>query len=134
MGLHDEAKLDRKFMELAKLMNIYLNHFPKHEKYGLALEIRRTAYAMYGYLVEAQKRYHKKTALTNLDIAHEQVRMLWRLAFELGYLGFKDGRRDERQEETAQHRYLAMSRLVDEMGRMIGGWIAATRLVQEAAS
>lgn len=44
MGLHDEAKLDRKFMELAKLMNIYLNHFPKHEKYGLALEIRRTAY------------------------------------------------------------------------------------------
>lgn len=30
MGLHDEAKLDRKFMELAKLMNIYLNHFPKH--------------------------------------------------------------------------------------------------------
>ena len=59
MGLHDEAKLDRKFMELAKLMNIYLNHFPKHEKYGLALEIRRTAYAMYGYIVEAQKRYHK---------------------------------------------------------------------------
>ena len=53
-----------------------------------------TAYGMYGYLVEAQKRYHKKTALTNLDIAHEQVRMLWRLAFELGYLGFKDGRRD----------------------------------------
>ena len=43
MGLHDEAKLDRKFTEFAKLMNIYLNHFPKHEKYGLALEIRRAA-------------------------------------------------------------------------------------------
>jgi hypothetical protein len=35
MGLHDEAKLDRKFLEFAKLMNVYLNHFPKHEKYGL---------------------------------------------------------------------------------------------------
>lgn len=23
-------------MEFAKLMNIYLNHFPKHEKYALA--------------------------------------------------------------------------------------------------
>lgn len=36
MGLHDEAKLDRKFTEFAKQMNLYLNHFPKHEKYGLA--------------------------------------------------------------------------------------------------
>lgn len=53
MGLHDEAKLDKKFMELAKLMNIHLNHFPKHEKYGLALEIRRAAYEVYGFIVEA---------------------------------------------------------------------------------
>ena len=53
MGLHDEAKLDQKFMEFAKLMTIYLNHFPKHEKYGLALEIRRAAYAVYVYIVEA---------------------------------------------------------------------------------
>ena len=35
MGIHNEAQLDRKFLELAKLMNIYLNHFPSHEKYGL---------------------------------------------------------------------------------------------------
>lgn len=26
MGLHDEAKLDRKFTEFAKQMNLYLNH------------------------------------------------------------------------------------------------------------
>ena len=67
MGIHNEAQLDRKFLELAKLMNIYLNHFPSHEKYGLALTIRQKAYEMYGYMVEAQKRYHKKTALTNLS-------------------------------------------------------------------
>jgi len=85
MGLHDEAKLDRKFAEMAKLMNIYLNHFPKHEKYGLALEIRRSAYSVYGFIVEAQKRYQKKTSLTNLDIEHERLRMFVRLAHELGY-------------------------------------------------
>lgn len=44
MGLHDEAKLDQKFMAFAKLMNIHLNHFPKHEKYGLALDIRKFFY------------------------------------------------------------------------------------------
>lgn len=127
MGLHDEAKLDRKFMELAKLMTIYLNHFPKHEKYGLALEIRRAAYAVYGLIVEAQKRYHKKTALSSLDVEHEKLRMLIRLAHALGYFSFKDNTRKERADETAEHRFLALSKLVDELGRMIGGWIAADR-------
>jgi len=40
-------------------MNIYLNHFPAHEKYGLALEIRKAAYDVYGMIVECQKRYYK---------------------------------------------------------------------------
>jgi hypothetical protein len=132
MGLHDEAKLDHKFMEFAKLMNIYLNHFPKHEKYGLALEIRRAAYEMYGFIVEAQKRYHKKTALTNLDVRHEQLRMLVRLSYTLGYFEFKDGQRAEKSPtEMGEHRYLALSRLVDELGRMFGGWIAADRLLEK---
>jgi four helix bundle protein len=127
MGLHDEAKLDQKFMEFAKLMTIYLNHFPKHEKYGLALEIRRTAYAVYGLIVEAQKRYHKKTALASLDVEHEKLRMFVRLAHTLGYFEFKDDRRADRPVATGEHRYLALSRLVDELGRMIGGWIVSDR-------
>lgn len=56
MGLHDEARLDAKLLDLIKLMNVYLNHFPKHEKYGLALEIRRAAYDVYGHVVEALRR------------------------------------------------------------------------------
>jgi len=132
MGLHDEAKLDQKFMEFAKLMTIYLNHFPKHEKYGLALEIRRTAYAVYGFIVESQKRYHKKTALSNLDVEHEKLRMFVRLAHALGYFEFKDGKRTEKSPvATGEHRYLALSRLVDELGRMIGGWIVATRQAEQ---
>lgn len=126
MGLHDEAKLDQKFMEFAKLMNVHLNHFPKHEKYGLALEIRRAAYEVYGFIVEAQKRYHKKTALANLDIRHEQLRMLVRLAYTLGYFEFKEGKKaDKSPAALGEHRYLALSRLVDELGRMLGGWIVA---------
>ena len=128
MGLHDEAKLDQKFIGLAKLMNIHLNHFPRHEKYGLALEIRKVAYDVYAIIIECQKRYQKKTSLTNLDIRHEQLRMLVRLAYELGYFGFKDGSKMEKsRQELSEHRYLALSRLIDELGRMIGGWIAADR-------
>lgn len=135
MGLHDEAKLDRKFVEFAKLMNIHLNHFPKHEKYGLALEIRRAAYEVYSFIVEAQKRYHKKTTLTNLDIRHEQLRMLVRLANELGYFEYKDGKRaDKSPVSLGEHRYLALSKLVDELGRMVGGWIVADRQAVREAS
>jgi hypothetical protein len=112
-------------------LNVYLNHFPKHEKYGLALEIRRAAYETYSFIVEAQKRYHKKTALTNLDVRHEQLRMLLRLAHTLGYFEFKDGQRNDRPEATGEHRYLALSRLVDELGRMIGGWIVAERVLDK---
>src|ERR1035437_282083 len=131
LGLHSEAKLDRKFVDFAKLLNLYLNHFPKHEKYGLSLEIRRTAYDVYGLIVECQKRYHKKTTLTALDIRHEQLRMFVRLAHELGYFGFKDGKHDNDGAGRAAHRYLTLSRLVDELGKMIGGWIVADRTKEE---
>lgn len=42
--------------------------------------------------MEGQKRYHKKTSLTQLDIAHEQLRMQLFLAYEMGYFKFTDGR------------------------------------------
>lgn len=126
MALHSEAQLDRRFVEMVRLLNTYLNHFPKHEKYGLALEIRRAAYSLYALIVEAQKRYHKKTTLTNMDIAHEQLRMFVRLANELGYFEFKDGV-SEAGAATAVRRYTALSARIDEIGRMIGGWIQADR-------
>ena len=47
MGFHSEAELDRKFVETAKLMNIYLNHFPKYEKYALCQSIRLAMYTVY---------------------------------------------------------------------------------------
>ena len=124
MGIHSETELNRKFVEFAKLLNLYLNHFPKHEKYALANQIRRTAYGVYDLISEGQKRYIKKTTLTNLDIAHEQLRMQLFLANELGYFGFSDGKTAAKgREDLEGHRYLTISLMVDELGRMIGGWI-----------
>lgn len=128
MGQHSEAELNRKFIETAKLMNIYLNHFPKFEKYALAQQTRQCMYEVYAFIVEAQKRYHKKTTLTNLDIRHEQWRMLVNLAHSLGYFEFKDGKQiDDSPAKLAEHRHMAINRLIDELGRMIGGWIVSER-------
>jgi L-lactate utilization protein LutC len=124
MGTHSEPQLNRKYMEFVKLMNIYLNHFPKHEKYAMANRIRNTAYELYDLITEAQKRYHKKTTLTELDITHEKLRMQFMLANELGYFAFTAGKEvKDLRENKEQHRYLAINSIIDELGRMIGGWI-----------
>jgi len=124
MAVDREAMLVRKFIELAKLLNVYLNHFPRHERYALSNRIRNSAYAVYDLIVECQKRYHKKTSLTQLDIAHEQLRMQLYLAYEMGYFRYRDGRSDDQAAEVMEaRRWQAISKLVDELGRMIGGWI-----------
>ncbi len=124
MGTHSEPRLYRKLVEFLKLLNIYLNHFPKHEKYALANNIRNTAYAVFDLITEGEKRYLKKTTLTNLDIAHEKLRLQIYLAYELGYFQFRNGKQDEQRPFCLESdRYQAISRLNDEIGRMIGGWI-----------
>lgn len=130
MGIHSEAELNCKFCEFAKQMNIYLNHFPKHEKHGLAQYIRQAAYDVYGMIIEGQKRYHKKTTLTQLDVRHEQLRMYVSLAHELGYFCYRDNRLiidSQLPNGLATHRFLVLSRMIDELGRMIGGWLKSER-------
>jgi len=132
MSQHSEAELNQKFLETAKLMNVYLNHFPRFEKFALSQQIRQCMYEVYSLMVEGQKRYHKKTTLSNLDIRHEQWRMLVNLANSLGYFEFKDGKEVEKSAaKMAAHRFLAISRLVDELGRMIGGWIVFERTQEQ---
>lgn len=113
---------------MLKLLNIYLNHFPRHEKFALANKIRNTAYNLYDLITEGQKRYYKKTTLTQMDIMHEQLRMQIRLAHELGYFRFHDGKiQKQLPEEQALHRLMTLQLLIDEIGRMLGGWIVYER-------
>lgn len=123
---HPEASLVLKMIALIKLANINLNHFPKHEKFGLCQSIRNAMYEVYDLIIEGEKRYHKKTTLTNLDIRHEQLRMLVRLAFELDYFKYHNGKA-ERSEKEYTRRYLALNGLIDEVGAMIGGWIKSEK-------
>jgi len=123
MGLHSEASIHKKITDLARQLNLYLNHFPAHEKHALCRQIRESLYGMYGHMIEAQKRFHKKTALSALDIEHEKLRWFCFLAHELGYFEFQNGKKSE----GGQHRFLVLSKMIDELGRMIGGWMLLNR-------
>lgn len=78
MTIHSEAQLSRKLTAFFKLLNIYLNHFPKAERYALAGRIRNTAYEIWDLVTEGR-------------------------------------------------RYTIISEMVDELGRMIGGWIGKVK-------
>jgi len=119
---NSDVKLYRKYLEFIKLLNIYLNHFPKHEKFALVLTIKNHAYQLYNLIIECQKRYHKKTSLTLLDITHEQLRMQLYLAYELGYFKFTNNK-NSNDSKVEEHRWITISNLVNELGKMIGGWI-----------
>lgn len=125
MAVHSEAILNRKYMEMIKLLNIYLNHFPKFEKFALANNIRNTAYDVYDLITECQKRYYKKTSLTELDVTHQKLRMQIHLANELNYFEFKDGKTNI--NINAARRFLSISLLIDEIGKLIGAWINKLR-------
>ncbi len=108
-------------MEMMKLLNIYLNHFPRFEKFALANNIRNTAYDVYDLITECQKRYYKKTSLTELDVTHQKLRMQIYLANELNYFAFRNGKTDVNVNPA--QRFLAISLLIDEIGKLIGAWI-----------
>lgn len=107
-----EAGMNRKFMEMIKLLNIYLNHFPKFEKYALANNIRNTAYELYDLITECNKRYFKKTTITNLDIVHQKLRMQIYLANELGYFAFINGKK---RRFVRKHSIYKMKRAIKKL-------------------
>ena len=53
MSFNSEAVLFRKYLEMLKLLHIYLNHFPNHEKFGLAQSIRK--YSMHKFRKAAKR-------------------------------------------------------------------------------
>lgn len=101
--------LMEKLEELAAYSHIALLQFPKTEKFLLCAEIRKTIDVIIRGVVTAWKKYHKKTTLTDTDIEVEMLRVLVRRSWRLKYIN--------------NHRFEVWARHVDEMGRMLGGWI-----------
>jgi len=120
-----DGVIAHKYIEMMRLLNIYLNHFPKHERHALCATIRSTSYELWNLMAEVHKRHYKKTTLTSLDIKHEQLRMLIYLAYEMGYFRFHIGSKIENEAENVEsHRFLTISKCINELGKLIGAWIS----------
>jgi four helix bundle protein len=86
-----------------------LRQFPKSEKFTLASEIKALMAELLRLIIRANKKYHKKTTLQDIDIELHTLKTYVRLSKDLGFLPFKQ--------------YENWAKKLDEIGRMLGGWI-----------
>lgn len=115
MSQMDGLAIFQKIYDMALYGYICLKQFPKSEKHTLASDIKQCMYKMMRLTISAQKKYHKKTTLQEVDIELEMLRTLIRMASD------KDTR------FLSIKKYEVWSRHLTEIGKMLGGWIKATK-------
>ena len=108
----EELKILQKIFDMMEYAYKALAQYPKGEKFALATDINRCMDTMMERVIEANKKYYKKTTLQELDVEVEKLKAYIRLSYKLGFLPPK--------------KYEIWSGLVVEIGRMVGGWIKST--------
>jgi|SRR5690625_4920811 len=112
MANKEDLKILQKCYDMIEYGYIALRQYPKSERHTLAAETKRSMYELLRLIIRGNKRYFKKTTLQDIDIELENLRYLIRLSNNLGFLPFKQ--------------YENWSRSLNEIGKMLGGWIKST--------
>ncbi|MCA9941588.1 MAG: diversity-generating retroelement protein Avd [Anaerolineales bacterium] len=84
--------------------------FPKSQRFLLAQRLQQKSLDFYDHLVAAGRRVDVDENLKQADVLLEQIRLNVRLCRDMKLMG-------PRQYEHA-------ARLLDEIGRLLGGWLA----------
>ena len=145
MGENEAIKpfyIKEKILDMMKYGNRALQHFPWREK-ALAEEIKANMYRLLYQAIRVEKRYYKKTTLQELDIEIDVLRHNLRLAHDPDYYNEQVPKRGRNgrivkgpdgkpimvkiQPPLPPRKYEQWSRLLDEIGRMVGGYIKTAR-------
>jgi hypothetical protein len=89
-----------------------LDKFPRLRRFTLGGRIERAVLEVLELLVEAAFSRSKRVPLQQANLRLEVLRHLWRAAHEL--------------EILSTRRYEHGARLMDDLGRQIGGWLRST--------
>jgi hypothetical protein len=109
----EDLKIKAKVEDCLAWSYVALRQFPKHERHVLAAEIRTALWQLLRLVVACNRRYYKKTTLQDLDVELDLLRSQVRLAHDLRYIDIA--------------KYETWARQLDEIGRMVGGWLRSQR-------
>jgi len=95
----------------ALMLELYptVRSFPKSQQFMIGRRIEDAGLELLTGLVAANKSGRKKPRLASVDMELEKLRLLVRLSFDLRFINIR--------------KYELLSEKVDELGRMLGGWM-----------
>ena len=93
-----------------------LDKLPRSQKFLLGDRMQGTALDVLERLIEATYSKAREQHLGEANLGIEKLRFLFRICVELHYIDLR--------------RYEHAARTLDEIGRMVGGWIKANRAAQ----
>lgn len=110
-----EIPIFKKLYELYKLIHSYRNHLAKADRHSLWQRTENGCLELLELVVSAaqQSKAAKLPLLQKASIKLSVLRVLIRLA------------KDTKMIDTKK--YLALQRLIDEIGRMLGGWLRSIK-------
>jgi len=114
---YNEYILMSKFEKFDTEMTKCLRQFPRFERYCLAKDIRNTSGKIFRCIISLNKRYFKKTTLTELDVELGYLKYLMRKSYRFGYLNVE--------------KYNILIDYLIQEGKMVGSWINRV-LLEEA--
>jgi len=112
--------LKEKVADMIKYGKPAVAQFPKRER-QTADEIRASMLTMYRLTVILEKKYYKKTTLQELDVELDVLRHFIRLAQDRDYYG------QNVAPPLPFKKYERWSRMLDEIGRIIGGYMKSIK-------
>lgn len=111
----ENFKILQKTYDMILYGNCCLKQFPRSEKYALAADIKKSMYKLLRLLIETNKKYYKKTTLKQIDVELEILRFYIRLAA------------DPQSKYLAIRKYENWAKMLNEIGRMFGGWLKSVK-------
>ena len=109
----DELPVISKAFDLAREMTQRTRKLPRDLKFVLGDRMLTTTYDVLDLLLEAKYTRSKRELLQRANVLLERLRFQVRLCME--------------EELISIRQYEYVARLIDEVGRMIGGWLRSLR-------
>lgn len=113
--MREPEKEGRTFLDIVEDLDSYTHtaltqsNFPRYQRFVLCAEISRLVDEVFTLAIRCKKGYVQKSTLQNMDIALEKLRYKIRESAKKGYISLE-----------RKHKWM---RRVDEIGRMLGGWM-----------